>query len=380
MRKSKFLVALTGIMSAMPFAADAAYPVYNPQQLARQGYVVNNQYYQQPQYNMQQMVGRTNITPQQLAAASNINGRAMGATNPNRITGSLPRVGSSATNAGRQYYQSADYDRLADSGLYVGLSAAYSTAIRGSMSADYAGEENAFFAPGSFRASDFKSDSVIPLQISVGAAINSDVRVDFSFLRYSGISYASNVQTSDGSGPVDATVSGGAITSNSTMLNVYYNIDSFTGYVAGGSLRPYVGAGVGLALNTIADYVVFDNSFYDETNDMGPGSIEPGGLTAISDVYGYHNGGTMEQMAFQLEAGVTTSMNEGLKLDFFVRYANLGKVKTSGSIIVSQTEWLSDGAGDEYEAPYDSVFHYTNWTESGRLSSLDVGVRLRLEF
>lgn len=380
MRKSKFLVALTGIMSAMPFVADAAYPVYNPQQLARQGYVVNNQYYQQPQYNMQQMVGRTNITPQQLAAASNINGRSIGATNPNRITGSLPRVGSSATNAGRQYYQSADYDRLADSGLYVGLSAAYSTAISGSMSADYAGEENSFFAPGSFRASDFKSDSVIPLQISVGAAINSDIRVDFSFLRYSGISYASNVQTSDGTGPVDATVSGGAITSNSTMLNVYYNIDSFTGYVAGGSLRPYVGAGVGLALNTIADYVVFDNSFYDETNQMGPGSIEPGGLTAISDVYGYHNGGTMEQMAFQLEAGVTTSMNEGLKLDFFVRYANLGKIKTSGSIIVSQTEWLSDGAGDEYEAPYDSVFHYTNWTESGRLSSLDVGVRLRLEF
>ena len=88
----------------------------------------------------------------------------------------------------------------------------------------------------------------------------------------------------------------------------------------------------------------------------------------------------MEQLAFQLEGGVTTAMNEGLKLDFFIRYAHLGKVKTSGSIIVSQTEWLSDGAGDEYEAPYDSVFHYTNWTESGTLSSLDIGVRLRLEF
>lgn len=370
-----------GIVSTTPFVADAAYPVYNPQQLARQGYVINNQYYQ-PQYNPQQMVGRTNITPQQLAAASASRGQTtnIGATSPNRITGSLPRVGSSATNAGRQYYQSTDYDRLADSGLYIGLSAGYSTSINGSMSADYAGEDNSFFAPGSFRASGIKSDSVIPLQISVGAAINSDVRVDFSFLRYSGMSYADNVQTSTGDGFVDATVSGGAITSNSTMLNVYYNIDSFTGYVAGGSLRPYVGAGVGLALNTIADYVVFDKSFYDETGNLGPGSVEAGGLTAISDVYGYHNGGTMEQMAFQLEAGVTTAMNDGLKLDFFVRYANLGKVKTSGSVVVSQTEWLSDGMGDEYEAPYDSVFHYTNWTESGRLSSLDVGVRLRLEF
>ncbi len=379
MKKSKFLAVLTGFVSSLPFVADAAYPVYNPQQLARQGYVINT--YQQPQITGQ----RANITSQQLVAASAANRQPIavnpGATNPNRVTGALPRVGSSATNAGRQYYQSADYDRLADSGLYIGLSAGYSTMVKGNMSADYAGEDNAFFAPGSFRVSDFESDTVIPLQVSVGAAINSDIRIDFSFLRYSNISYAVNAQTSQGNGEyTDAKVSGGAITSNSTMLNVYYNIDSFTGYVAGGSLRPYVGAGVGVALNTIGDYVVFDDTFYDETDDLGPGSIPGGGLTAISDVYGYHNGGTTEQLAFQLEAGVTTAMSDGLKLDFFVRYANLGKIKTSGSIVVSQTEWISDGAGDEYEAPYDSVFHYTNWTESGRLSTLDVGARIRLEF
>ena len=376
MKKTTILAALTGFISSLPFVADAAYPVYNPQQLARQGYVINNQ---------PQITGRnSNITSQQLVAASSTNGRPMttnvGATNPNRVTGALPRVGSSATNAGRQYYQSTDFDRLADSGLYIGLSAAYSTMIKGSMSADYAGEDNAFFAPGSFRISEFASDSVIPLQVSVGAAINSDVRIDFSFLRYTGISYAVNAETSQGNGEyTDAKVSGGAITSNSTMLNVYYNIDSFTGYVAGGSLRPYVGAGVGIALNTIADYIVFDDTFYDEANG-DPGTIEPGGLTAISDVYGYHNGGTTEQLAFALEGGVTTAMSDGLKLDFFVRYSHLGKVKTSGSIVVSQTEWLSDGMGGEYEAPYDSVFHYTNWTESGRLSSLDIGARIRLEF
>lgn len=382
MKKTTIFAVLTGIMVSAQIGAHAAYPVYNPQQMARQGYVINT--YPQQQvvgYQQPQMVGRaTNITTQQLVAASATNGRPIAATNPNRITGTLPRVGSAATNAGRQYYQSSDYDRLADSGLYVGLSAGYSTMISGQISADYAGQENSFFAPGAFRASDIQSDSVIPLSISVGAAINSDIRVDFSYLRYTGMSYASNVQTSTGDGFVDATVSGGAITSNATMLNVYYNIDSFTGNVMGGQLRPYVGAGVGLSLNTIADYVVFDNSFYDETNGLGPGSIQAGGLTAISDVYAYHNGGTMEQLAFQLEGGVTTAMNDGLKLDFFVRYARLGKVKTSGSIIVSQTEWLSDGAGDEYEAPYDSVFHYTNWFESGTLSSLDVGVRLRLEF
>lgn len=386
MGKVRFIALLTGIMSSLPFVANAAYPVYNPQQLARQGYVVNPQYVNNgmpvratTQFNRQ----RTNIMPNQLAAASAVNGRPMmniAATNPNRITGALPRVGSSATNAGRQYYQSADYERLAESGLYIGLSAGYSTMVSGSMSADYAGAKDAFLAPGSFRASDIQHDTMIPLQISVGAAINTDVRVDFSYLRYSGASYASNVQTSTGDGFADATVSGGAITSNATMLNVYYNIDAFTGYLAGGSLRPYIGAGVGLSLNTIADYVVFDNHFYDETGGLGPGSVQAGFLTAVSDIYGYHNGGTMEQFAFGLEAGVTTDMKDGLKVDFFIRYANLGKVKTSGSVVVSQTEWLSDGAGDEYEAPYDSVFHYTNWSESGRLSNVDVGVRLRLEF
>jgi len=382
MRKARFFAVLTGILSLFPLVTVASYPVYNPVQMANQGYVLNPQYAVQP--NLQTITSpRTNVMPNQLAAASAVNGRPMlgyAATNPNRITGTLPRVGSSATNAGRQYYQSADYDRLADSGLYLGLSAGYSTMIGGSMSADYAGDNDAFLAPGSFRESDIQHDTVIPLQISVGAAINSDVRIDFSFSRYSGSSYASNVQTSTGDGFTDATVSGGAITSNATMLNVYYNIDSITGYMAGGSLRPYVGAGVGLSLNTIGDYVVLDNHFYDETGGDGPGSIEAGFLTAVSDIYAYHNGGTMEQFAFSLEAGVTTDMNDGLKIDFFVRYANLGKVKTSGSIVVSQTEWLSDGAGDEYEAPYDSVMHYTNWTESGRLTNVDVGVRLRLEF
>ena len=81
-----------------------------------------------------------------------------------------------------------------------------------------------------------------------------------------------------------------------------------------------------------------------------------------------------------LEGGVTTELDNGLKLDFFARYANLGKVKTSGSIIVSQTEWLGDGAGGEVVAPYDSVFHYTNWYESGRISMVDVGARARLQF
>lgn len=147
-----------------------------------------------------------------------------------RITGALPRVGSTATTAGRQYYQPADYDRLADSGLYIGLSVGFSASVMGSISADYAGEQNAFFVPGAFQDADFKSDTVIPLQISVGAALNNDFRADFSFLRYGGLSYPETVQTSNGAGDyIAAAVDGGAITANATMLNVYYNIDAYTG-------------------------------------------------------------------------------------------------------------------------------------------------------
>ena len=103
-------------------------------------------------------------------------------------------------------------------------------------------------------------------------------------------------------------------------------------------------------------------------------------MTCISDIYAYHNGGTNEQLAFMVEGGITTDLGGGIKMDFFARYANLGKVKTSGSIVLSQTEWLSDGYGGEVMADYDSVFHYTNWYESGRLSMIDVGARLRLQF
>lgn len=362
MKKTNISALFAGILTCTPLVAVAVYPAY-------------------PTYQVTGAGGQ--MMPGNVAPVGNYNYmpgyNSVAAAQPTRVTGALPRVGSSQTVAGRQYYQPADYDRLADSGLYVGLSAGYTTSLMGTVKADYIGEADAYTVPGAFVAADFESDSVIPLQISVGAALNNDVRVDFSYLRYSNISYPKTVQTDDGNGSlVEAQVDGGAITVNATMLNLYYNIDSYTGYLAGGSLRPYIGAGIGVSLNTIADYVVYDNSFYAIVDDLGGASA--GQLTGISDIYAYHNGGTNEQLAFMFEGGVTTEMEGGIKLDFFVRYANLGKVKNSGSIVLSQIEWLGDGAGGEYEAPYDSVYHYTNWYESGRLGMVDLGVRLRLQF
>ncbi|MCL2017328.1 MAG: hypothetical protein FWG80_00950 [Alphaproteobacteria bacterium] len=310
------------------------------------------------------------------------------AANPTRVTGILPQVGSnSATGAaGRRYYYPGTYDRLSDSGLYLGLSLAYTGSIMGGLSASYANEANAWIVPGAFQEAKYRHDTVLPLQLSVGAALNSDVRVDFAYLRYSGISYPTSVQTSDGGGGFfDVQATGGAVSSSATMINLYYNLDSYTGYLAGGALRPYVGVGIGISTNTIADYLIYDNEFYGEV-DEGL-YVPPGTLTAISDIFAYHAGGTTESLAYMLELGMTTEMDGGIKIDFFVRYASLGKVQSSGSIVISQTEWLATPSGlpigvpgSEEPAPYDSVFHYTNYYETGKLSTIDLGVRMRLQF
>lgn len=376
MKKLGIFIACTAML--MGSGAYAVYPAYNgttqyvQYQQANTGYTTNNQGYVQQQY--------VPVSNNKLVTASN----------PNRVTGSLPRVGTSATTVGRQYYQPSDYDRLADSGLYIGLSIGYSTATSGGIQADYLDEPKAFFAPGAFETADFKKDTILPLQLSIGAAINSDVRVDFSYSRYSGLSYADSVATGDGAGGyVDVKATGGAISSTATMLNIYYNLDSYTGYMAGGSLRPYVGVGLGISTNTISDYLVYDPTFYSEAGiEAGDviGSLGFPVLTGISDIYAYHAGGTTEQLAYMLEGGLTTELEGGIKLDFFLRYSGMGKVQSSGSIVVSQTEWLSEGAapigkdGAEYEATYDSVFHYTNWFESGNIGTIDAGIRMRIQF
>lgn len=362
MKKIEFFGVLATLFVCAPNASHAVYPVYAG-------------------YNGQANLGYQSQNAGRVAYVPATNGN-MVAVNPvaaagqTRVTGALPRVGSSAVNAGRRYYQPQDFDRLADSGLYIGLSAAYTLNVMGSFSADYSNETNAYLVPGAFEGGAFKKDTVIPLQLSLGAAINSDLRIDFSYSRYADLSYPQSVQTADGSGGfVTATATGGAVTSNVALLNFFYNIDSYTGYLAGGGLRPYVGAGVGIALNTTSDYTVLDNTFYSE-ND--PEWVDQGEPTGVSNINAYHNGGTNEQLAFAFEGGVSTELGDGMKLDLFVRYMYMGKVKSSGSIVLTQDEWIGDGFGGEES--YQTVAHYTDWTESATLSTLDLGARLRLQF
>lgn len=66
----------------------------------------------------------------------------------------------------------------------------------------------------------------------------------------------------------------------------------------------------------------YDSNFYSETL---PAGAPAGTLTGVSDIYYYYD-----------------PVN-----------------KTLG---VTQTEWIADGAGGEYPAPYDSTYYYTNVT------------------
>lgn len=65
-----------------------------------------------------------------------------------------------------------------------------------------------------------------------------------------------------------------------------------------------------------------DKTFYSE---MEPEFAKPGQLTGISDIYYY--------------------------------YDPINKIMTA-----TQTEWIADGTGGEYEAPYESTFHYADVT------------------
>ena len=184
MKMSRIFAGFAGLVMILPAALNAAYPVYSSYQ-PMQNYGTSAGMV--PVMNGGQMQYLPSANSRVVSAPNNMSGynqyRSVAAAQPTRITGALPYVGSSQTAAGRSYYQPADYDRLADSGLYFGLSVAYTASLMGGMSAEYTGEQYAFFVPGAFEEGKYHSDTMIPLQISVGAAINNDFRIDFSYLR-----------------------------------------------------------------------------------------------------------------------------------------------------------------------------------------------------
>ncbi|MCL2339005.1 MAG: hypothetical protein FWC51_03590, partial [Proteobacteria bacterium] len=326
MKKVGVFAMLAVAFGGSAFAATNTYPIYN-------GYVPGGNVGMGPaQYQMPNMQGAQYIPQNTVGYGAN-----------GRITGGLPPVGSNVA-AARQYYDQPD--ATADDnvgGVYIGLGAGFSMVTMGGMTADYAGQNYSYLVPGAFKTANYKKNSVMPLEVVVGGDINSQFRIDLSYTRYNGLSYPDKVETADGNGGfIPVTAAGGAITGNAAMINLYYNLDSFTGAIGGGSIRPYIGVGVGIAMNTISDYVVYDGNFYYApgfaSGSASPG-FDPNNPVAVSDIYAYHAGGTTENIAYKVEGGVTTKLSDGILVDLFVRYSGLGKVQSSGNITLSQTDY-----------------------------------------
>ena len=272
-------------------------------------------------------------------------------------------------------------------GMYVGFSLGRTVFANGGMKADYTNFNDSHFVPGSFKQSEFKANGAKSVQFSIGKNINNDVRADISYLRYSGMSMPNMVFTGDGKGGFfSVPTAGGNIDSHVTMLNIYYSLDPYTNGFFSGNSRPYVGAGIGLGINTISDYLIYDMTYYSKIPFGSPNTVF-GNITGTSDRYAHHIGGTTISFAFALEGGVTSELPHGLKLDIFARLAHLGNVRTNGNIVVSETHWLSTGngiligeKGSEIPADYGVTYFYQGWRESGTLSVLDLGLRLRYQF
>ncbi|MDR0726501.1 MAG: hypothetical protein LBF37_00385 [Rickettsiales bacterium] len=285
---------------------------------------------------------------------------------------------------------STDSSKKQSEQFYVGFSIAYPAIVFGGIESQYKNDTNAFRAPGSFDQSDFQTNGTIPLQFSFGTVVSENFRVDVSYLRYSDLSMK---MTSNELLPIDpllTTHTGGLrflgsspnIVSNVVLLSAYYNfLDSFIGRWA---LRPYIGAGIGMASNSVSDYTVFDNGAYifPEMKD----TVQPvETVIGFQEISALHKGGTTTNVAWAVELGVTYNLTDRALVDFFGRYVNLGRVETS-NVIVSQWDILARfdsipvGPPTNLTLGEESVSNFTDWQESGTLSVFDVGIRIRFLF
>lgn len=124
-------------------------------------------------------------------------------------------------------------------------------------------------------------------------------------MHYSG---QANFNGVPGSQPVS-----GSADSLSSLLNVYFDANALPG-VSFGRFQPYVGGGIGVAVNWIGE------------------------MTYRFPQLAYHNysiipGGTRTDLAFMATAGTGFELTKHLLLDVSYRYTDLGRVQTNPGIM-----------------------------------------------
>ena len=267
--------------------------------------------------------------------------------------------------------------------MYAAVAASRVMSINGGMSAYNSWQPGLDTPPGTFQQANFQADHVTPLQFSIGKAVTSNLRVDASYTRYGAVSVLDHAAFSALGN--NFTSGGGDVSSDAMMLNFYYSLDRLTGRFLYDRLSLYVGAGAGMARNEIADYYISDMTRTPGPGSWGPGTTPPAGtLIAENGPLTQHPGATTRDFAYMFEGGVTLDLDRGMELDFFMRWANLGRVQTSGTIttVIQDTvaTGLPYGANNWQQTVVVDAENYYGWQAGGIMQILDMGVRLRIGF
>ena len=267
-----------------------------------------------------------------------------------------------------------------------------------------------------------------PFYLGFGIMQNRKYRFDINYTNISGLKYDSSAYTNEQfCGPTEidevtgdfyfdcsdlSPVSGGSVKSNALMLNFQFSLNDLVKDFIGDLIVPYVGGGVGIAFNKVSDYTVFDE-YGDALIPAGTDGYVYDSTTGedITGFYQYdgeitHFGMTTNNVAWNIEAGLTVNIDRTTILDVYYKMANYGTIKSNNMAyynyetvdIVDPTEQLNSANDYCTEEAYQEGFLYndeTGWcesepytqdgfvsnaTEKGKIETREIGVKLRLIF
>lgn len=164
--------------------------------------------------------------------------------------------------------------------------------------------------------------------VGVGWRINDRFRVDTTWELRSGSSLdgVSNITLANARGQTVADLTSvytGKVQSQVALVNAYVDIGTWNRFT------PFVGAGVGIARNTVSDLRgvnLASVAFWSDTAPYG----QIGGLTEVS--HGVSAPKTNYSLAWALMGGVGWAVDDRLTIEASYRYLNLGKTASTSLV------------------------------------------------
>lgn len=278
------------------------------------------------------------------------------------------------------------------------------------------------------------------LSIGFGVMSNRSFKAEITYNSLSGLKYGdyatatnqwcSDEFADDGSFYYDCSkqlyVDGGKISSFGFNLNMYFTIEDFIGgKILDGLITPYIGGGIGIAFNTIDNYITYDDIGNGEAplNSSGEPYISSNGApyteeeclnaTDCVDNFGYydydgtitHYGATSNNVSWNIEAGLSFALDSKTLIDVYYKHNYYGKVKSKNEVYSSYNSvnildpiddvnggktctenalhakyTYNESTGWCESEPYSTEATVYNAGESGTIENNTMGVKLRLIF